>query len=765
MKNLILPIILLAIAFACVIPQTASAQMTGQQIERLVALQQQLEKEYLQQRQLVEAYARQHNIQVRQQVGDDIIVLHRIENGEPVFIKDDNSISQQTSAADQVKTGGTLNLTLTGAGQTLGIWEAGGAVRATHQEFGGRVTQVDAVATTNHATHVAGTMIAGGTDANALGFSSAANLQAYDSAGDDPEMAAAAIAATPIRVSNHSYGTIAGWDLPAGTATWVWNNNQWRFGAYDVQAQNWDNIANAAPFYLIVKSAGNDRNDAGASGVNHLHAGDPVTLFNDNHPADCVGGFDCISDRGTSKNILTVGAVNPIPGGYVNAAGVAMSNFSGWGPTDDGRIKPDLVADGVNLYSSGNAADNAYSTLSGTSMAAPSTSGSIGLLLEHWADLNGGVPRATVVKSLLIQTADESGPSAGPDYMFGWGLLNVSDAAQVITTNAYDGCEQIFTGTVNGGGGTWTYTFESSGLVPVKATLAWSDPAPAAVNAGVTNPPGAAYLVNNLDLQITEGANTFRPWVLDPANPGNAATTGVNNRDNVEQVLINSPAAGTYTITVTFANGVAADAQVFALILTGNDAALENNTVSAITITDTRTYTVRNTLTFGPDVTINSPGDVRGIAGKHVHLVPGFEVNAGGKFLGRIQTGGICAGETGTLKPSALAVDKPIAAAAPSESLKQSQVKASAEASGLRIFPNPASRQVQFRVEIPAQGKISLTAFDQLGQMVFQPISDDSYGAGEHSFEWDVAHLPPGLYYVMLETAEGRSVQKLVVQR
>ena len=766
MKNSIFLTIFLAVLFLIGIPRQAEAQLTGEQIKKLEALAQQFNLEYQRQQQLVAEYARQHNIPIRRQIGDQIIVLSRIENGEPVFTKDDNVNAQQSISADEVKTGGTLGLTLTGAGQTLGIWEAGGAVRTTHQEFGGRATQIDApAATTNHATHVTGTMIASGVDANAQGFSSAANLNCFDANNDNAEMAAASIAATPIRVSNHSYGTIVGWDF--ANANWSWNNNQWRFGAYDNQAQAWDNIANASPFYLIVKSAGNDRNDAGASGANHLHPPDLVTVFTDNHPVDGNGGYDCLPDYSTAKNILTIGATNDVAGGYAGAGGVTMTAFSSWGPTDDGRIKPDVSANGANLYSSGNASDTSYSTLSGTSMSSPSVSGSIGLLLEHWGNLYGAgsVPRATTMKGVLIHTADETGAAQGPDYQFGWGLVNVSDAAQLMSTNAFDGCEQLFTGTVNGAGGTWTYTFESSGMVPVKATLVWSDPAPAAVNAGVTN-PGVSYLVNNLDLQITEGANTFLPWVLNPANPANAATTGVNNTDNVEQVLVGGPAAGTYTITVTFTNGVMADAQDFAVILSGNDAAVENNTISFITITDKRTYTARKTLTFGPAVTINAPGDVDAVAGSSVRLVPGFKVTAGGKFRARIQTGGICAGATGSLAtwPVTSGATDPSSNLGFRDSNGSDKNTNSVGELDFRIFPNPVDQQVQIRLKLSTPSTIHLRILDQLGRLVYQAHQTEEYAEGEHAFEYGTQGLAPGVYYVSVETSEGRKVEKLVVQ-
>ena len=63
-------------------------------------------------------------------------------------------------------------------------------------------------------------------------------------------------------------------------------------------------------------------------------------------PDGGTDGYDCIGNRGVAKNILTVGAVKDIPAGYSTPADVIIEDYSGWGPTDDGRIKPDIVANG-----------------------------------------------------------------------------------------------------------------------------------------------------------------------------------------------------------------------------------------------------------------------------------------------------------------------------------------------------------------------------------------------------------------------------------
>ena len=212
------------------------------------------------------------------------------------------------------------------------------------------------------------------------------------------------------------------------TSSWRWygdttlsSSEDYRFGFYTSSARSWDLIANAAPKYLIVKSAGNDRGSAPGSGVTSHEIWDPNSGWvtsTVSRPADGgTDGYDCISTYGNSKNILTVGAVNDITAGYTQPSDVVMSSFSGWGPTDDGRIKPDIVANGVSLYSTGKASN---------------ATGSMALLQEMYNDSNGVFMNSATLKALVIHTANEAGTNPGPDFSFGWGLLNIKGAADLI---------------------------------------------------------------------------------------------------------------------------------------------------------------------------------------------------------------------------------------------------------------------------------------------------------------------------------------------
>ncbi len=504
--------------------------------------------------------------------------LIKFQDGMPFYYVTDNLNSAITMSSDEVWPGGAASLSLTGSGMTLGVWD-GGSTRLTHQEFGGRAVQSDAAASpSNHATHVAGTMIAAGVDPLAKGMSYMANLNAYDWTSDASEMATAA--AGGLRVSNHSYGSIRGW-YPSG-GNWYWYGNvdfspveDYGFGFYGTEAVNWDQIMVNAPYYQIVKSAGNDRGegpgDGGASG-HYYWNGSQWTWSTDVRQIDGgPTGYDCLPFTSVAKNIITVGAVNDIAGGYSQPSDVVMSSFSGWGPTDDGRIKPDLVANGISLYSTYNSSNTAYGTMSGTSMASPSISGSVGLLLHHYNNLNGNtLIRSSTMKALLIHTADEAGAATGPDYKFGWGLVNTQKAAELMTDDDNVGGDVHIRELTINQGQEIVIPVTAEGNTPLRATIVWTD-LPGTVPTPALD-PADLMLVNDLDLRIQKPDNNLeQPYILDPANPANAATTGDNFRDNVEMVHIASPTAqAVYQIKISHKGTLSGGSQVFSLILSGN---------------------------------------------------------------------------------------------------------------------------------------------------------------------------------------------------
>ncbi len=492
------------------------------------------------------------------------------ESGQLLYYKTGNLDAARTVSTDLVWPLGGLGYTLSGDSMTIHEWDGGG-VRTTHQEFTGRVTQQDAPSgLSDHATHVAGTIMAAGTVSAAKGMAYEADLDAYDWNDDLIEMATAA--GNGMIISNHSYGYILGFYYNSSDGNWYWygetsisQTEDYRFGFYNDNSVNYDQLALNAPYYLICKSAGNDRGDY-TSGTHRVWNGSNWVGSNTNRDPDGgASGYDCVGDIGSAKNILTVGAVNAIPTGYSQPSDVVMSSFSGWGPTDDGRIKPDIVANGVGVFSSLAGSNSSYASWNGTSMSTPSAAGSILLIQQHSKRKRKSYLKAATLKGLIIHTASEAGTDPGPDYQNGWGLLNTAEAVHHITN---DSSEQEIIETTLYDGQTYEVDVICDGNNPLWVTISWADQpgTPATPSLDPTN----LMLVNDLDLRVIykDTLTTFSPYVLNPSQPGNAATTGDNFRDNVEQVYIANPSAGTYTIQITHKSSLAS-AQDFSILSTG----------------------------------------------------------------------------------------------------------------------------------------------------------------------------------------------------
>lgn len=534
----------------------------------------------------------------KQLTADRVFELMAIRGDKIYFYKTCNVNAAISIGADLIRN--TPPYSLNGAGLTVGIWD-GGAARATHQELSGRVTVLDGASYHDHPTHVAGTIGAAGVVSSALGMAPSVLIDAYEWTDDLAEMTSRAMSYPnepgKIQASNHSYTYICGWETGDFSGTYgphwfgSYQKKDWHesdyFGQYDSEVAQWDELCYNAPYYLPFKAAGNDRsgtnNNAPADGTRFYYykvRGPNIQWWSklyDSSSDPCDdgwdnGGFDTIPLVGVAKNILTVGAVHDaVSGGVRDTSQAAMTDFAGWGPTDDGRIKPDIVTNGTGLYSPIASSDTSYDSWSGTSMATPGAVGAATLLVEYYGDLfPGQAMRSSTLKALIMHTADDLG-SPGPDYKFGWGLINAHAAAEEITDhyNSPD-ANKIVEGLLDDVNTLATHTFEAGTAGPIKATLCWTDP-PAAALEELDDP--TPRLINDLDLRLIDpnGSITYYPFVLNPVSPNDPATTGDNTLDNVEQVIIAYPnIPGNYTAEVTYKGTLTNGQQYYSLILSAS---------------------------------------------------------------------------------------------------------------------------------------------------------------------------------------------------
>ncbi|QIE59955.1 S8 family serine peptidase [Rasiella rasia] len=305
--------------------------------------------------------------------------------------------------------------------------------------------------------------------------------------------------------------------------------------------------------------------------TNNLIASGDVQITNSSYSNGCNAGYTTITETVDQQSIDTpellhvfsAGNSNNLDCGY--GAGNQWGNITGGhkqgknviatanvffdgelvssssrGPAHDGRIKPDISANGQNQIST--APNNGYLTFGGTSGAAPGIAGISAQLYQAYMEANGGsMPDGALIKAALLNTANEAG-NVGPDFKFGWGIVNGLRAGILIEDGRHldDAISQ-------GGSNTHNITVPA-GTAQLRVMLYWNDPA---ANVGATT-----ALVNDLDLEVTDpGSTTFQPWILDSTPNATAldtpATNGVDRLNNVEQVLINNPTAGTYDIDIS----------------------------------------------------------------------------------------------------------------------------------------------------------------------------------------------------------------------
>jgi Subtilase family len=590
-------------------------------------------------------------------------------DGEPSYVAPCNIAAADTIGVDELWPAGSVTaigawptgstgLNLDGLGINIGMWEAPeiepgtnnqrGSVQMAHDQFGGRVQQLDASPTgiSSHATSVAGTLAASGANAgwntplglfnvgnHSRGAAYAANVAAYninDIAGEfDVE------ASLGMNFSNHSYSRVCGWQKTGTTAspTWVWHGMQtsitedWKFGAYSgvnggLAPRELDGRSQAAPYTLMTYAAGNDQNEGPGSAVTYTYplTSTPQTTLRDWNDGD-ADGYDCMPTDGCAKNVLTVGAVNDISGGYAGSSSVVLAGSSACGPTDDGRIKPEVVACGVrNPLSPRNplgllglttpgwsfaspSATNEFAVRDGTSFSAPSVTGAIALVLQRRNQVRPGWLTAGVLdfpvrssswRALAVHTANEAGANAGPDYKFGYGLVNAVNMVNLVASDATSGTNPASLGPKPYFKevllkDTKFIQFKASALsstTPLKVTLAWTDPAGLPV-ANNTLDNSTKRLIQDLDVRIyPPGTTVFdpasaiavKPWVLNPdfvgksaAVRGAAATRADDSRNNLEQVVIDNPVTtGPYIIRVTHKGALVGGSQWASLMISGN---------------------------------------------------------------------------------------------------------------------------------------------------------------------------------------------------
>lgn len=275
------------------------------------------------------------------------------------------------------------------------------------------------------------------------------------------------------------------------------------FGEYTLYSYILDQQAFELPYLQHVFSAGN----SGATSI------------------VCSNGLGTVlSGYQSAKNVITVG--------NTTALGIRASTSS-FGPVKDGRTKPEVMAQGSLIAST--IPTDLYGSSSGTSMAAPAVSGGLALLYEFYRKENQGAnPKSGLMKALICNGSYDQALT-GPDYSYGFGWLNLNRSMNMLDNLNY------FIGSLSNNT-TKTHTINvPANTARLKIMLYWNDPG-SSVLTGKT-------LINNLDLSVTP-PGTNPSAVLPRRHNTTDKSSGVDDLNNIEQVIVDSPIAGNYTISV-----------------------------------------------------------------------------------------------------------------------------------------------------------------------------------------------------------------------
>ena len=408
---------------------------------------------------------------------------------------------------------------LDGSGVSVMVYDGGKS--ALHGDFGGRLTQRDASGTSDHGTHVSGTIGGDGSGSGgthrgmapaciieSYGFEQEGGLSEgflYTDPGDIEADYGDAINNHGCVLANNSIGT----NTASNGFPCEWTGN------YGVTSNLIDHVARGG--------LGGDIRIVWANG-------------NERSTSNCGNEFNTTAPPACAKNHITVGALN--------SNDDSVTYFTSWGPTDDGRIKPDVSAPGCQSDGDGGvtscSSGGGYSSKCGTSMASPTVCGISALILQDWRAQYPERPDMAghTLKALLAHTAFDGG-NIGPDCKYGYGSVRAQAAIDHLRM------DNIAEKTITDGETQEVLIFVEQGQSTVKATIAWND----VPGTPLVEPS----LVNNIDLKIIgPDGITHWPWTLVPGDPGAPAVrNGPDSLNNIEQVQIDNAQPGVYRVVIS----------------------------------------------------------------------------------------------------------------------------------------------------------------------------------------------------------------------
>ena len=430
---------------------------------------------------------------------------------------------------------------LDGSGQIVAVADSG--LDEDHGDFGTRVVgNFDVIGDgstadkhSGHGTHVACTVLGDGSKGGYAGVAPDAELyfQAMenDNTGNFQSPSLNYLLNTAYnsgaRIHTNSWGSSAA-------------SNQGKYTSesedVDDRANNYDRVYNGVEGLTILFAAGNDGPNAGT-----------------------------VSSPSTAKNSITVGNHQ----GRYNGAPDNLMSGSSRGPTDDGRIKPDIIAPGGYIRScrAQEAQDTGgsswqstwYLEYTGTSMATPNAAGASALVREYLLEIaQRPSPQGALIKALLVLGAQDINSRDIPNNDEGWGRVNLKETlAPSQGRGIWVDDRSVLSNTGQSKSYVFNVTFANSQL---KTVLAWSDARGSRFSSN--------QLVNDLDLEVESPDGTI--YLGNDFASGRSTTGGTKDDvNNLEVVLIDAAMKGIWTVRVKDGLHGGSNTQPFAIAVSG----------------------------------------------------------------------------------------------------------------------------------------------------------------------------------------------------
>ena len=491
-------------------------------------------------------------------------------------------------------------------------------------------------------------------------------------------------------------------------------------------------------------------------------------------------GARTIGNPSLAKNVLTIGATDR--GTLSNT----IADFSSRGPTQDNRVKPNVMAPGVDIWSALNTGTTGYSQMSGTSMATPTANGTVGLLRCYLqegyyptgAPVNGdrlSYISSALLRSMAMASADPNvGSYTVPSYDIGWGRIDADsvlyftgDTRKLILTDDTTG---IATGEYK------EQHFRVTAAIPLRVCLAWTDTAAA--------PSANPTLINDLDLTLTAPGGTFYKGNKYTSGQSTANPVGRDSINVEECARVNAPDTGIWTIRVSAHNVATAREQSFAWTVTGavEPVVIETHDVGATAIL-APADSVDSGNTVAPQAIVENFGTTQETFVVRFSIADAYwdttSVTLAAGTADTVQFADWAADSVGTFTVTCsteLAGDAYPGNDAATGSVVVFLSSGIEEGKGLpavfsldKVLPNPTGGGTSVRYGLPKPTAVNLSVYSAAGTLV-RTIAAGTKNPGWYMAAWDGNDLrgrkvSTGVYLVRLEAGEFTSTRKLVVQR